>query len=65
MKLHSSAYAAIGIGIALGIPTSGVQAQTAPQSSSQSAYKIGPGDTIQVLVFEKPELSRNIVVPPD
>ncbi|SIT16909.1 polysaccharide export outer membrane protein [Roseivivax lentus] len=34
-------------------------------ASAQSAYRISPGDTLQVEVIEDPSLNRNVVVLPD
>jgi polysaccharide biosynthesis/export protein len=34
-------------------------------SASEKVYHIGPGDVIEISVWKDPELSRNLVVPPD
>lgn len=42
------------------------QGQAAPAAGPVRAdYRIVPGDALTILVFEKPELSRNVIVPPD
>ncbi len=33
--------------------------------ASEKAFHIGPGDVIEISVWKDPELSRNLVVPPD
>jgi polysaccharide export outer membrane protein len=33
--------------------------------ATENAYHIGPGDVIEISVWKDPELSRNLVVPPD
>lgn len=33
--------------------------------STENAYHIGPGDVIEISVWKDPDLSRNLVVPPD
>ena len=33
--------------------------------AEEKAYHIGPGDVIEISVWKDPELSRNLVVPPD
>lgn len=39
-------------------------AAAAPQSGNED-YRIKPGDSIGIVVFEKPELGRQVTVPPD
>lgn len=34
-------------------------------SAAEKVYHIGPGDVIEISVWKDPELSRNLVVPPD
>ena len=34
-------------------------------SAAEKIYHIGPGDVIEISVWKDPDLSRNIVVPPD
>ena len=34
-------------------------------SAADEAYHLGPGDVIEISVWKDPELSRNLVVPPD
>lgn len=65
MKKYATAGTIVGLGLILGAPISGVYSQTAVINAGQTAYKIGPGDALHIVVFEKPELSRSLVVPPD
>ena len=34
-------------------------------SAAEKVYRLGPGDVIEISVWKDPELSRNLVVPPD
>ena len=34
-------------------------------SAAEKVYHLGPGDVIEISVWKDPELSRNLVVPPD
>ena len=34
-------------------------------TSAEEVYHLGPGDVIEISVWKDPELSRNLVVPPD
>ncbi len=46
-------------------PAAHAQSTAVPRVALPAAYRISPGDTLDIVVFQKPELSRNIVVPPD
>lgn len=38
---------------------------SAPMVLADNEYKIGPGDTLEILVWNDEQLSRQVVVPPD
>ena len=41
------------------------QGGAAPASQADSSYRVKAGDNLNILVFEKPELSRPLLIPPD
>lgn len=55
--------------LVLVVPGLGVQPalaqQPAPQSPTPEDYVLGPGDTIEVIVYGEPDLSRTVTVKPD
>lgn len=49
------------------LPAPSALAQATPPAGAQDsvAYRIKPGDNISILVFDKPELARQLTIPPD
>lgn len=51
--------------IAIVIPGLGVRPVLAQQGTAPETYLLGPGDTLEIVVYGEPDLSRTVTVKPD
>lgn len=61
MKTQNNRFRLALIAFALVVVPTAAHAQTAPAATPDSLYRIGPGDVLEIRVFNKPQLSRDAV----